>query len=309
MELPAGLSGDAGARAPWRVDVGRRGPLPGPRRPAALSQSGVQQAELVARRLADRESRRAAAGAGMATRSASGTRRSPARDPDGAANRRAAARHRPASDSRPDRDRARASGRACQRPRSTRAGRPNWPPGAASPVDTMRPGARPWPLRRSRVAGAVQRAARANSTAAEVDRGEPWALLVAHDGIFRLLLITLFGLPLEHFWSFPFNLCAISVMGIRDGVSRAACPQPCRPAPPTGPFGARPGSGGALAVGWAPEARSAQQQAQQAHAHPAIRAYQGAEHRLVWPAAGVGRLDLGQRNQLQVATRDGHELR
>ena len=48
---------------------------------------------------------------------------------------------------------------------------------------------------------------------------EPWAVIVAHDGIFRLLLMTLLGVPYERFWSFPFSLCAISVVGLRDGVA------------------------------------------------------------------------------------------
>ena len=48
---------------------------------------------------------------------------------------------------------------------------------------------------------------------------EPWALLVAHDGIFRLALIILLGLPLERFWSFPFNLAAISVVTLHTGVT------------------------------------------------------------------------------------------
>jgi broad specificity phosphatase PhoE len=47
---------------------------------------------------------------------------------------------------------------------------------------------------------------------------EPWAVLVAHDGIFRLALMTLLRLPFERFWSFPFNLCAISVIGLHGGV-------------------------------------------------------------------------------------------
>jgi broad specificity phosphatase PhoE len=47
---------------------------------------------------------------------------------------------------------------------------------------------------------------------------EPWAVLVAHDGIFRLALMTLLDIPLERFWSFPFNLCAISVVAVNDGV-------------------------------------------------------------------------------------------
>jgi broad specificity phosphatase PhoE len=48
---------------------------------------------------------------------------------------------------------------------------------------------------------------------------EPWAIAVAHDGIFRLVLINLLGVPLERFWSFPFNLAAITVVAIHEGVA------------------------------------------------------------------------------------------
>ena len=48
---------------------------------------------------------------------------------------------------------------------------------------------------------------------------EPWAAVVAHDGIFRLSLINLLGLPLERFWSFPFNLAAITVVTVHSGVA------------------------------------------------------------------------------------------
>jgi broad specificity phosphatase PhoE len=47
---------------------------------------------------------------------------------------------------------------------------------------------------------------------------EPWAVLVAHDGIFRLALMLLLDLPLERFWSFPFNLCAITVVALHEGL-------------------------------------------------------------------------------------------
>lgn len=45
----------------------------------------------------------------------------------------------------------------------------------------------------------------------------PWSVLVGHDGVFKVLLLTLFELPLERFWSFPFALCGISVIEIRGG--------------------------------------------------------------------------------------------
>ena len=33
-----------------------------------------------------------------------------------------------------------------------------------------------------------------------------------HDGILRLLLMTVLGIPIEHYWSFPFALCGVSVV-------------------------------------------------------------------------------------------------
>lgn len=45
----------------------------------------------------------------------------------------------------------------------------------------------------------------------------PWTLLVAHDGIFKVVLLTLLDLPLERFWTFPFALCGITVIELRDG--------------------------------------------------------------------------------------------
>jgi phosphoserine phosphatase len=45
----------------------------------------------------------------------------------------------------------------------------------------------------------------------------PWTLLVAHDGVFKLALLALLGLPLEAFWIFPFALCGISVVEVRGG--------------------------------------------------------------------------------------------
>jgi broad specificity phosphatase PhoE len=48
---------------------------------------------------------------------------------------------------------------------------------------------------------------------------DPWAILVAHDGIFRLALTTLLGLSPARFWSLPFNLCALTVVGLHNGVA------------------------------------------------------------------------------------------
>jgi broad specificity phosphatase PhoE len=48
----------------------------------------------------------------------------------------------------------------------------------------------------------------------------PWTIVVAHDGVFKVLLLTLFGLPLERFWLFPFALCGITVVELAAGRPR-----------------------------------------------------------------------------------------
>jgi len=47
----------------------------------------------------------------------------------------------------------------------------------------------------------------------------PWAVLVAHDGVFRLALLSLLDVPYERFWSVPFNLCAVTVVDVNDDVA------------------------------------------------------------------------------------------
>ncbi|MCI0581613.1 MAG: histidine phosphatase family protein [Chloroflexi bacterium] len=49
---------------------------------------------------------------------------------------------------------------------------------------------------------------------------DPWTLLVAHDGVFKVVLLALLDLPLARFWSFPFALCGISVIEFRAGRPR-----------------------------------------------------------------------------------------
>ncbi len=57
------------------------------------------------------------------------------------------------------------------------------------------------------------------SAAGATPSNDPWAVLVAHDGIFKIVLLTLLGLPLERFWSFPSNLCAIGVVSVHNGTA------------------------------------------------------------------------------------------
>ncbi len=45
----------------------------------------------------------------------------------------------------------------------------------------------------------------------------PWSIVVGHDGVFKVALLTLFGLPLERFWMWSMDLCAISVVEFRAG--------------------------------------------------------------------------------------------
>jgi broad specificity phosphatase PhoE len=45
----------------------------------------------------------------------------------------------------------------------------------------------------------------------------PWSLVVGHDGIFKVALLTLFDLPLERFWMWSMDLCAITIVEIRAG--------------------------------------------------------------------------------------------
>jgi broad specificity phosphatase PhoE len=45
----------------------------------------------------------------------------------------------------------------------------------------------------------------------------PWSIAVAHDGVFKVALLTLFDLPLERFWMWTMDLAAITVVDFRAG--------------------------------------------------------------------------------------------
>jgi len=45
----------------------------------------------------------------------------------------------------------------------------------------------------------------------------PWSVVVGHDGVFKVLLLTLFDLPLDRFWMWSFDLAGIVVIEIRGG--------------------------------------------------------------------------------------------
>jgi probable phosphoglycerate mutase len=45
----------------------------------------------------------------------------------------------------------------------------------------------------------------------------PWSIVVGHDGVFKVTLLTLFDLPLDRFWMWSMDLCGISVVEFRAG--------------------------------------------------------------------------------------------
>jgi ribonuclease H / adenosylcobalamin/alpha-ribazole phosphatase len=55
---------------------------------------------------------------------------------------------------------------------------------------------------------------------AELPSDEPWSIVVGHDGVFKVALLALLDLPLARFWTFPFALCGLTVVEIRDGRPR-----------------------------------------------------------------------------------------
>ncbi len=99
------------------------------------------------------------------------------------------------------------------------------------PLSAWAPGGESLPEVQARVRPAVERLLAnlaAAGTPGSVDRPQvagyrdaapeqPWSILVAHDGVFKVVLLTLFGLPLDRFWMWLFDLCGISVIEFRGG--------------------------------------------------------------------------------------------
>ena len=48
-------------------------------------------------------------------------------------------------------------------------------------------------------------------------REEPWAVLVGHGGTLRLALLSMLEVPYRRYWSFPFGLCAVTVVELAQG--------------------------------------------------------------------------------------------
>ena len=51
----------------------------------------------------------------------------------------------------------------------------------------------------------------------DVRPDHPWSVVVGHDGAFKVLLLTLFDLPLERFWMWSMDLCGIAIVELRAG--------------------------------------------------------------------------------------------
>ena len=95
-----------------------------------------------------------------------------------------------------------------------------WAPGGESLPEVearVRPGleALLGPLARAGVPGTLDRPQVAGYR--EPTPRHPWSVLVAHDGVFKVTLLTLFGLPLDRFWMWMSDLCGISVIEFRGG--------------------------------------------------------------------------------------------
>jgi broad specificity phosphatase PhoE len=51
-------------------------------------------------------------------------------------------------------------------------------------------------------------------------RGPRWSIVVAHDGILRLMMLSMLGIDIARFWSFPLALASITVLDMAAGVVR-----------------------------------------------------------------------------------------
>jgi broad specificity phosphatase PhoE len=96
----------------------------------------------------------------------------------------------------------------------------NWAPGGESLPDVaarVRPaltrvltglaeGQTPDTQERSPVAGYAEPVSR-----------HPWSIVVGHDGVFKVVLLTLFDVGLDRFWMWSMDLCGITVVELRGG--------------------------------------------------------------------------------------------
>jgi len=100
-----------------------------------------------------------------------------------------------------------------------------------TPVDAWAPGGEPLPDVQARVRPgltAILGRLAAGATPGAIDRPQvagyrdpvidhPWSIVVGHDGVFKVALLTLFDLPLERFWMWSMDLCGITIIELRGG--------------------------------------------------------------------------------------------
>jgi phosphoserine phosphatase len=70
-------------------------------------------------------------------------------------------------------------------------------------------------LAHGREAGTLDRSHVAGYADAAPDH--PWSIVVGHDGVFKIALLTVFDLPIERFWMWSMDLCGLSVVEFRAG--------------------------------------------------------------------------------------------
>lgn len=100
------------------------------------------------------------------------------------------------------------------------------------PLEAWAPGGEPLPVVQARVRTALGRLlaglAATGGARGSLDQPQvagyraqpaeqPWSVVVAHDGVFKVALLTLFDLPLERFWMWSMDLCGITVVELRGG--------------------------------------------------------------------------------------------
>ena len=100
-----------------------------------------------------------------------------------------------------------------------------------TPLEAWAPGGESLPVVQARVRpalGAVLRRLAVGRAPGTHDRSHvagyaeprpdhPWSIVVGHDGVFKVALLTLFDLPLDRFWMWSMDLCAITVIELRAG--------------------------------------------------------------------------------------------
>jgi broad specificity phosphatase PhoE len=100
-----------------------------------------------------------------------------------------------------------------------------------TPLEAWAPGGEPLPVVQARVrvglAAVLDRLAEGRppgridgpQVAGYRDRelDHPWSIVVGHDGVFKVALLTLFDLPLDRFWMWSMDLCGITIVELRGG--------------------------------------------------------------------------------------------